>query len=452
MSLDKWQLAQGEAARSGGGPNGLLFTYGADGAKQIATAARKKAELLMSTATDTDERRTDRRRRAADHFAVVGSSQGQTMTFIGDDGLPQVYSGMPVGGSHDWDYVDATMTQRPAVPMRKDVSTQDVKPGTKGPDDDGAHALATPLDAYCASAAAKGATSGTSGEVRFVARSVRWLETKVDRHRWVIDVAGEVHEPEVGVRTVGPTVWPPAEPSAAAKPAPAGVSPVKEPAGTVAKRAARTPPSVPRKGSVGAPADNASPKSASVKPEPADTCAGAHAATAADTEPSELPAHASMKPEAGAGKTEKADAAAKPESLGVKAEAAAAKPEPGAAAVRADADVEDDGSPCVSAGGRRSGDGVSPPEGSPKSAGVSADGDKLPGSSQEAALAGRGGAPPDAVVEVLVADQIATKLTPTAYHVELVGIVIPVGTAGDPATTTRRNALLKKLAAALATG
>uniref|UniRef100_A0A0G4HW50 Uncharacterized protein n=1 Tax=Chromera velia CCMP2878 TaxID=1169474 RepID=A0A0G4HW50_9ALVE len=174
LHLDKWQLAQGECQQldSMGGrkrsatekekeSEKQLFSYGCAGAKGESTAAKRKRELLLASIQDDQKKREERSKRADSHFASVGSGGGNVMgggggrlQFTGDDGNPVWYSGMPIGGSHDWDYADADMVEHQVT--------------EKG---------------------------GEGEKVVLQARDVRWKEKKTDVHRWEIDVMGQLQGP-----------------------------------------------------------------------------------------------------------------------------------------------------------------------------------------------------------------------------------------------------------------
>mmetsp|Transcript_32504 Transcript_32504/g.60480 ORF Transcript_32504/g.60480 Transcript_32504/m.60480 type:complete len:266 (-) Transcript_32504:35-832(-) len=149
LELDKFQLAQGKCKPMTGKH---IYTYGADGAKQLKTAARKKRELMELVIGDTDEQRAERLKRAKAHKEALNLRGTGTMRFIDAEGKEVFYTGMVIGGEHDWDYQDTDAIQRGVV------NGKEAKP-----------------------------------ETRRLAKGVRWREVKVHQHRWAIAVNGRLH-------------------------------------------------------------------------------------------------------------------------------------------------------------------------------------------------------------------------------------------------------------------
>eukprot|EP00471_Norrisiella_sphaerica_P012253 CAMPEP_0184497530 /NCGR_PEP_ID=MMETSP0113_2-20130426/36795_1 /TAXON_ID=91329 /ORGANISM="Norrisiella sphaerica, Strain BC52" /LENGTH=423 /DNA_ID=CAMNT_0026884671 /DNA_START=31 /DNA_END=1302 /DNA_ORIENTATION=+ len=151
LKFDKFQLAQGKCTDMGKSKGKQIYSYGCDGVKQLETAARKKKAFILQTLEDTHEIREKRLKHAQAHKEGMVHRGRATMRFVDLEGKEVFYSGMPIGGEHDWDYHDCNFIERALECGR---------------------------------------------EKKWKATCVRWREVKVHQGRWAIFVGGELHSSE----------------------------------------------------------------------------------------------------------------------------------------------------------------------------------------------------------------------------------------------------------------
>eukprot|EP00466_Bigelowiella_natans_P001908 jgi/Bigna1/140674/aug1.57_g15382 len=148
LSYDKFQLAQGNCMEKEMVKGRRVFTYGCGGAKLLKTSSKRKRDFIQQVMTDTDEKRKIRLEHAKKHKDGLTHYGNRTVRFVDIDGKETFYSGMPIGGEHDWDYQDAEF-------IEKSLTDKAIK--------------------------------------KWTAKNVRWREVKVHQGRWEIFVSGELH-------------------------------------------------------------------------------------------------------------------------------------------------------------------------------------------------------------------------------------------------------------------
>ena len=110
LELDKFQLAQGNCKKLSSGHS---YSYGGGRAKLLKTAARKKKEFISLNLSDTDEKRLARLEHALAHKKSIKYWGSGAVRFVDEEGKELLYTGMAIGGEHDWDYVDADWIEQP---------------------------------------------------------------------------------------------------------------------------------------------------------------------------------------------------------------------------------------------------------------------------------------------------------------------------------------------------